>query len=552
MNQKHTSEPYEIRQIERRGAVISQVDALTAAERVSLAVGRNLMAASLLRNAQRKGVRIWQEKGSLRYAAPRGAMTEHDLNEMREHKEAMIELLQAGPHRGDWAWQLDGEPARDSAPLSFSQLAHWNLYNLGLKRSVCIVPLIVHIAGRLNISALKTSASDLMRRHGALRTRITMLDGKPRQKILSSWECPLIVQTRNQSIEQGFSNVESVVTGVLPCDVDVCSDPLFGMRLLTFEEDDHILVIFMEHIISDGWSMGVVWRDLLELYEGAVSGSAPSNRRQPLQLGDYAALQDDRQSQWLEAHEEYWRTHFRGCSRVRIPSDRRLPPENRSGWGVTRFRIPEGVIVGLQEWSRRQRTTVVIAVFTAYVAFVLRWCNVSEMVILMQTDGRTFPGSEHAIGYFAFPLYLRMRILSQDDFGSLKNRVIEEYVLAAEHADCSWGESQAHCADYMLNTRFNWLPDSREHTEVGGELAASVMREVETSIHDRNLANLERDTEPMMMIMANGNTVEGEWQFPRNRFNNETMERFVGGFLRFLGLMLECPAQQVAKIPLVR
>jgi len=413
--------------------------------------------------------------------------------------------------------------------------------------------MIMRISGCLDLEALKVSASSLLRRHAALRTRIKLLDGVPMQEILSSWEPPLSIHDREepQAIE-ARENPQAAISRLLPRDIDVCHEPLFGMHLVVLGDSEYILMIYMEHIISDGWSMGVVWRDLFEIYEGVVNKNPSASRVRPLQFSDYAEHQSHSQRQWLEVHRSHWQTHFDRCARVRFPVDRRLPPGDCSGWEVTRFQIPALLAVAIAEWSRYRSTTAVMAVFTAYVAFVLRWCAVSEMVVLFQTEGRSLPNSEEAVGYFAFPLYLRVQFVSGDNFITLKNRIVQEYVLASEHADYSWLEARGSGGDWVRNTRFNWLPDSRDVVKVGRGLTGSVMPSVEDAVHKRSLLHLERDTEPMMGIVARDEDIEGEWLYPKNRFSTQTMRRFVEGFLLFLDALVACPEREVGSIPIDR
>src|SRR6185437_8483419 len=97
----------------------------------------------------------------------------------------------------------------------------------------------------------------------ALRTRIELVDGVPRQEVLSSWEPPLFIHdAEDPPAVEARENPEAAILRLLPRDIDVCREPLFGMHLVVLGDDEYILVIYMEHIISDGWSMGVVWRDL--------------------------------------------------------------------------------------------------------------------------------------------------------------------------------------------------------------------------------------------------------------------------------------------------
>lgn len=509
-------------------------------------------ATSVLKELRRRGVRLWCAEGRLRYTAPKGAMTAQDLIAVGTRRAELIALLQDRAGSNELLWPRDTHQGK-LVPLTFSQLAHWKLYDLGHKRSVCIIPMVMRISGRLDLDAFKASASRLLDLHEALRTRIKVVDASPMQEVPASWKNPLSIHDENDPVcLEARAHPEVAVSTFIPRDVDICHGPLFAMHLLVLRDAEYILTIHMEHIISDGWSMGIVWRDLFKLYGTAVEGVPDPSRGRPLQFAAYAEHQRDSQDSWVEVHRPYWQEHLSNCPRVRFPVDGRLPLEGCSGWAVTRFCIPAPLAHGIAEWGRRRCTTAVIAVFTAYVAFALRWCDVSEMVVLFQTEGRSSPDSAEAVGYFAFPLYLRMQLLDGDDFLTFKDRIVEEYVSASEHADHSWLESRSSARDFVRNTRFNWLPDSRETVGVGQGLTGSVIPGVEDVLHQRSLLHLERDTEPMMGIVVRDGDIEGEWLYPASRFCTETMAKFVQGFLSFLEALVSHPDLHIRSIPVNR
>src|SRR5262249_7763103 len=155
------------------------------------------------------------------------------------------------------------------------------------------------------------------------------------------------------------------------------------------------------------------------------------------QFVDYAGRQRAEHSQWLDEHVGYWRDRLGGCRRLRFPEECDAQAPVRSGWGIVPLRIGGDLRRLLNQWSKSQRTTLVISVFTAYIALVLRWCGTSEAVFQFQSDGRD-PETVNTIGCFTSVLYLRVALHEEDRFADLLQRVTQEYCSAYEHADSAY------------------------------------------------------------------------------------------------------------------
>jgi non-ribosomal peptide synthetase component F len=164
-----------------------------------------------------------------------------------------------------------------------------------------------------------------------------------------------------------------------------------------------------------------------------------------------------------------------------------------------------------------------MAVFAAFVAVVLRWCNAPEAVFQFMTDGRADPRVEHAIGYFAAPLHLRIELRRTDRLRDLMERIVACYVEAHQHADVSYLESQAPRPQFTYNSIFNWIAQDQRF-----DRAAAIGDDAVTSepfaFENPMLRNFERDNEPGILLVDYGDEIAGALQFRRDRHSVRSMQ----------------------------
>jgi non-ribosomal peptide synthetase component F len=171
-----------------------------------------------------------------------------------------------------------------------------------------------------------------------------------------------------------------------------------------------------------------------------------------------------------------------------------------------------------------------MAVFTAFVAVVLRWCNAPEAVFQFVMDGRADPRVENTIGYFAAPLLLRLELRKTDRLRDLMERIVAQYVEAHQHADFSYIESQAPRPDFTCNSIFNWIAQEQRF-----DRAPVTRNDAVTSdpfrFENPMLRNFERDNEPAMLLVDYGNEIAGHLQFRRDRHSARSMQAVGRQFL---------------------
>lgn len=508
--------------------------------------------ADVLASVRRKGVRLWSENGRLHYKASKGALTREEIDRLRVSRGQIVALLEAATGAEGAEPRLEPCPRLNCAPLAFSQLARWNLHRLNERRPMRSIASATRMRGRLNVAALRASVVETVHRHDALRTRIVVLDGVPVQVISESDNCELKVDDLTE-LSESFREIEvqKFIEQLILEAVDVAVGPLLGIRLLRLRDDEHVLIITMEHMISDMFSMNIFCRDLFTAYMQTLKGCVLSLPTIPVQFAGYAVWQRNAQRSWIEKHGAYWSEHLEGCQRLRFPEGQSPQTATRLGWGTVRLQIGRSMKAELREWCRLRRTTLVMSVFTAYVGLVLRWCNASDTVIQYQSDGRVSPKIENTIGFFASVLYLRIQLLEDDCFVDLMNRVVEEYCQAYGHADFSYMAAQMPQPEFTRNSVFNWIPQGSkiDFSELDGSEHAITCCPVPFS-HPMAI-NIELDHEPSIALLDTDDEIVGRMYFPLDRFSIDTMERFARNFLVCIEALLRKPEERVNDILLL-
>ena len=508
--------------------------------------------ADVLDSVRRKGVRIWTEQGQLRYQAPKGALTPQEVDRLRQARSQIVALLETTPNPDDRRRSLADRARSGRGPLAFSQQMYWNMFQLGERGARRQVASATRLSGPLRVEAFRASIAEAIRRHDALRTRIVVSDETPAQEIADSvsWRLkaddlsPLTESRREREVQR------LIETDILE-PIDLAVDPLFGVRLIKLREEEHVLVIVLEHIISDALSLQILLGEILKGYAQIERGQALSLPEIALQFADYAARQRQTHDAWLQKHSAYWDRRLEACQRLRFPETEAIDSGSCVGWGTVPIRIDGELKRELQAWCRSRRNTLVMSVLTVYVALVLRWCNASAALFQYEFEGRVTPAVANTIGYFASALYLRVGLLRQDSFIDLLSRVTAEYCRAYEHADLSWMASQMPRPQFARNTVFNWVPQATPIDPSGRTPSQRHPLTWHPVPFDHPVARtLDVDNEPSMLLFDMDDGIVGGMYFPRKRFAPQTMERFTHNFLALLKALLREPATPVMDVPL--
>ncbi|HEU0301618.1 MAG TPA: condensation domain-containing protein, partial [Longimicrobium sp.] len=311
-------------------------------------------------------------------------------------------------------------------PLSFAQQRLWFLEEMGGLGSTYHIPSRLRLAGSLDREALRRALDRIVARHEALRTTFGRVDGTPVQRIAPAGQggFPLVEHDL-----RGGPDADEALHGLMveearaPFDLE--RGPLIRGRLVRLAADEHVLLLTMHHIVSDGWSMGVFVRELSALYGAFRAGRADPLPPLPVQYADYAAWQ----RQWidgevLEAQAAYWRDALAGAPGViTLPADRTRPARHDHAGAALRVELDEALTGALKALGRRHGTTLFMTLLAGWAAVLGRLSGQSDVVVGTPSANRGRQEIEGLIGFFVNTLALRMDLSGQPTVAEVLGRV---------------------------------------------------------------------------------------------------------------------------------
>ncbi|HEU5131747.1 MAG TPA: condensation domain-containing protein, partial [Pyrinomonadaceae bacterium] len=292
-------------------------------------------------------------------------------------------------------------------PLSFAQQRLWFLAQLEPDNPFYNSPLAVRLKGELQLEALDQTLRELLRRHEVLRTSFVMEQGKPRQ-VVGPVEVPLSVIDLGHESEPEVT-MREIAAREAAQPFDLSQSPLLRVKLVRLGPDDQVLLFTMHHIVSDGWSMGVLIREVSELYSAYATGREPELEELPIQYADYASWQREwLQGPVLDEQVQYWRNQLTGAPPVlELQTGKSRPAVQTYRGAHEQFAINTEVITALREVSRREGVTLFMLLLAAFQLLLMRYSGSQDIVVGTDVAGRRHKEVEGLIGFFINELVLR-------------------------------------------------------------------------------------------------------------------------------------------------
>ncbi|MDH3637084.1 MAG: amino acid adenylation domain-containing protein [Gammaproteobacteria bacterium] len=312
-----------------------------------------------------------------------------------------------------------------SAPMSFAQQRLWFLDKLepgGNQYTMCYVS---RLLGELNVSVLGHALESLIGRHESLRTNFTERNGEPVQVVNADldWEFP-VTDLRGLPELEGCAEAEKRVEAARLEPFDLERGPLFRAQLIRESDAGYVLVLAMHHIISDGWSMGVLKRELSALYNAYLEGGGSPLEELAVQYADYAVWQREwLQGKELEAQLGYWKDQLSGLSRLELPMDRPRPAAPTYAGGQHRFSLGRSLTAGLRQLSRDSGVTLFMTLLAAFQVLLHRYSGQEDIVVGIPIAGRNRRDIEGLIGFFVNTLVIRNHINDDTEFSDFLAQV---------------------------------------------------------------------------------------------------------------------------------
>ena len=429
------------------------------------------------------------------------------------------------------------------APLSFAQELLWLMDRAAPGLAAWNVPRALRLRGTLDVAALQSALDGLVARHESLRTVFTAVDGEPRQLVR-----PAGAVTIERADVRAEADRETAVARLARAHAlapfDLTNDALLRALLIQVAADEHVLCLNTHHIVSDGWSKSIMFREMSALYRAARTGRDPALPPLPIQFSDYAAWERDaRHEAALAEPLAYWREKLAGPLPVLdIPGDHRadVVPTFEGARRVALLPMP--VVARMRELARQHDATPYMMLLATYVALLHRYSGQDDIVVGSPIVGRLQSETEDLIGYFANTLVLRTKLDGDPTFSELIDRVRDTAFGAYENQDVPFekivlelqrGRSLSHAPLFQaVLTMEDTVPGA---LELDGIVVETIP-----------VAEGATKFDLTMLVAEQSDGLRLALWYRTDRFAAATVDRMLGAFRELLEAMVANPAQRVS------
>jgi amino acid adenylation domain-containing protein len=353
------------------------------------------------------------------------------ITALSPQRRALLERLRGGRGGG-----VRRRGAGVAAPLSYSQRRLWFLHQLDPGSTAYTLPYAVRLAGPLDVAALRAALAAMVERHEVLRTAFPAVDGLPSQLAAAPAELAVADLTAGPAAGREAAALQ-LARQEAARPFDLAAGPLCRPLLARLDDQDHLLILTMHHIVSDGWSMGVLVRELTALYAAFSAGAAGPLPPLPVQYGDYALWQHGRQGTPALARElEFWRQALAGApALLELPADRPRPGRLSERGAVLDFRLSRALADDLAALGRSCGATMFMTLLAGFAALASRYSGQQDLCIGTPVAGRIRPELEDLAGFFVNTLVLRIASSPRMTFRDLLARTRDVTLAAFEHQE---------------------------------------------------------------------------------------------------------------------
>lgn len=381
-------------------------------------------------------VKLWLEGEQLHYSAPKGAIASTLLAQIKERKAEILEVL-----RQD---DLIRPVQRDRPlPLSFAQQRLWFVEQLQPDSFTYNEPVALHLFGSLNVEVLQQSINEIVRRHEILRTTFTAIDGQPVQVISPTLKVKVsVTDLSNLSKIEREAKAQTFARQEAELPFDLTKLPLIRVTVLQLGNQENVLLLTVHHIIWDGWSIGVLIRELSALYRAFCNGQPSPLPELTIQYADFAVWQ----RKWLQGKVlaeklAYWQERLGNYLPVLQLPTVRLRTEVKTNSGASQsFLIPSNLAQAIQALSHQEGVSLFMTLLAAFQVLLLRYTNQEDIVIGTDIANRNRAETESLIGFFMNLLVLRTDLSGNPSFRELLARVRQITLEAYAHPDLPFEE----------------------------------------------------------------------------------------------------------------
>ncbi|BBD60559.1 amino acid adenylation [Nostoc sp. HK-01] len=425
-------------------------------------------------------------------------------------------------------------------PLAFAQIRLWFLAQLDPGSSTYNLSRALKLQGALNITALEQSLNEIISRHEVLRTSFTCVDEQPVQVI--NYDCSIkipIINLQDLSAEARETEVKKLLKQEAQTSFDLTTAPLLKTLLIQLAAQEYVLIFTIHHIIADGWSAGVIVRELAALYESFYNNKSSQLSELPIQYGDFAIWQ----RQWLQGEifqqqMNYWKQQLSGSLPVlELPTDRPRSAIQTFAGRKQFFTIPPTLTTALKTLSQQEGVTLFMTLLAAFQTLLYRYTGQEDILVGSPIANRNCKEIEELIGCFVNTIVLRANVAGNLSFRDLLKRVREVTLGAYSHQDLPFEQL---VEELQPNRNLSHTP----LFQVMFALQNAPMSELKLPGLSINIEEVDTETSRFDLTLFLTETHQGligVFEYNSDLFDAETIIRILGNFQTLLDGVVSNP-----------
>jgi amino acid adenylation domain-containing protein len=458
--------------------------------------------------------------------------------------------------------RLPRSPADNKFPLSFAQQRLWFLDRLQPNTSLYNISTALRIKAPLD-DALERSLNEMVRRHETLRTTFAVENGEPVQVIAPARAFKLrVIDLRNLPALDCEYKAQRLAAEEAQQPFDLERGPLFRSTLLQLDEADHVLLLTMHHIISDGWSLGVLTRELSSLYTAYSAGQPSPLAELPVQYGDFAQWQ----RRWLQGGRlktllAYWGKQLVGAPTVLdLPTDRPRPAVQSFRGAAQGFTVPSSVAARLKAVSQQEGATLFMTLLAAFNVLLHRYTGQADMVVGTPIANRNLTQIEGLIGFFVNTLVLRLNLSGNPTFRELLGRVREMTLGAYAHQDLPFEKlveefqperSLSHNPLFQVMFTLDTFSVSDKPAAPDQTVADAAQPQPDAAGSITPVVHGTSKFDLSLWLTDAGETMMGGLEYSTDLFDVQTVTNMIGHLQTLLEGIAANPSQRISDLPLL-
>jgi amino acid adenylation domain-containing protein/non-ribosomal peptide synthase protein (TIGR01720 family) len=435
----------------------------------------------------------------------------------------------------------------DDFPLSYAQQRLWFMDQLSPGNPFYNVPAAVRLGFQVQPALLERCLNEIVRRHEVLRTAIVTVDGQPMQRIVPAAELRVeVVDLSGLASGEREAEAQRLAGEAARRPFDLAQAPLLRAGLLRLGASEWVLLLATHHIVSDGWSMGVLFEELTALYGALAAGRPAALPELPVQYADFAVWQRE----WLsgavlEEQLGYWRGRLADLPALQLPIDRPRPAVQSYRGACHRFAVPAALQAALRALARERGVTLFMLLLAAFDVLLARYTGQDDLVIGTPIANRNRPELEKLIGFFANTVVMRTDASGDPTFLELLARVKETALGAYAHQDVPFE---------MLVETLHPQRDLSRNPLVQVTFQVLAMQAINAAASPEESIGAGRGTSVFDLschVFDSGSRLDGEIEYATDLFEAASIERLAGHYLRLLEAIAARPGQHLSELPML-